>query len=108
MDTASLIIVLLALTVAAYHFGRGRSLKLAAGRTRTLHSLPSYHGAYLAIWCAIPALLVVGFWSAFETAIVSSLVVQDLPAKYRSLPPERLDLVVNDIRNLVGGNAVSG
>ncbi|MDX1514310.1 MAG: phosphate ABC transporter permease subunit PstC, partial [Gammaproteobacteria bacterium] len=51
---------------------------------------------------------VVGLWTAFETAIVSSLVVQDLPAEYRSLAPERLNLVVNDIRNLVGGNAVSG
>jgi phosphate transport system permease protein len=35
-------------------------------------------------------------------------VVDTLPAEMRSLPPDRLGLLVNDIRNLVEGNIVSG
>ena len=110
MNPTTLTLCVLALAALAYHLGRKRSLKVAAGRagTRALHSLPAYHGAYTALWCGIPALLVVGAWTAFEPAIVSLLVVRDLPAEYQSLSPERLSLVVNDIRNLVSGNAVSG
>jgi phosphate transport system permease protein len=36
------------------------------------------------------------------------LVVADLPESLRNLPEARLNLVVNDIRNLVSGNIVSG
>jgi phosphate transport system permease protein len=39
-----------------------------------LHSLPGYHGAYLAIWCCVPALLFVGVWSGAASWIVSMLV----------------------------------
>jgi phosphate transport system permease protein len=36
------------------------------------------------------------------------LVVSTLPVELRELPPDRLNLLVNDIRNLVAGNIVSG
>jgi phosphate transport system permease protein len=49
---------LLALSAAAYRLGRGKALRLRAG-DRKLHSLPAHYGAYVALWCAIPALAVV-------------------------------------------------
>ncbi|MGD8333740.1 MAG: phosphate ABC transporter permease subunit PstC, partial [Desulfobacterales bacterium] len=73
-----------------------------------LHSRPTYYGALTALWCGIPALLLFGFWLAFESNIITTLVVADLPEKIRSLPEARLNLVVNDIKNLVSGNIVSG
>jgi phosphate transport system permease protein len=75
---------------------------------KTLHSRPTYYGALTALWCGIPALLLFGFWLAFESNIITTLVVADLPEKIRSLPEARLNLVVNDIKNLVSGNIVSG
>ena len=45
---------------------------------------------------------------SFESQIVESLVVADLPAQIRALPPDRLNLVINDIRNLADGNIVAG
>ncbi|MGB5424366.1 MAG: phosphate ABC transporter permease subunit PstC, partial [Desulfobacterales bacterium] len=47
-------------------------------------------------------------WLAFESNIITSLVVADLPENLRSLPPDRLNLILNDIKNLVSGNIVSG
>ena len=35
------------------------------------------------------------------------MVIADLPAEIRNLPADRLNLIVNDIRNLVSGNIVS-
>jgi phosphate transport system permease protein len=109
MSTPLIVAVLLALTAAAYVLARRRSLAVAggAGGIRHLHSLPSYYGSYAALWCLIPALLVLGIWNAFQSTIVTELVVRDLPAETRELPPERLGLVVNDIRNLASGNVVS-
>jgi phosphate transport system permease protein len=43
----------------------------------------------------------------FEDSIITSLVVAGLPEEVRNLTPNRLNLVVNDIKNLVSGNIVS-
>jgi phosphate transport system permease protein len=72
-----------------------------------MHSRPTYYGLLTAMWCGIPALLVFSAWSVFESGIITHLVVAGLPDAIRDLPADRLNLVVNDIRNLVSGNIVS-
>ncbi|MCU7813221.1 MAG: phosphate ABC transporter permease family protein, partial [Candidatus Thiodiazotropha sp. (ex Notomyrtea botanica)] len=107
MHTSTLIIVLLGLMSLAYYLGRKRSLNLVSGRVRDLHSLPSYYGLHTALWCGIPAILLLVVWISFEGSVVTSLVVDSLPQETQNLPPERLNLVLNDIRNLATGNIVS-
>ena len=110
MSPTALVIVLLALAAAAFHLGRRRAFAVSAsvGGTRNLHSLPTYYGGLTALWCGLPAVIVLGLWSAFEPTIVENLVVSSLPEATRALPPQRLNLVINDIRNLAEGNIVSG
>ena len=98
------------LSTAAYFIGRRRAFTIAgeAGGIRHLHSRPTYYGALTALWCGIPALLVFCFWLGFEDKIITNLVLADLPDAFRNLPENRLNLVVNDIRNLVTGNIVAG
>jgi len=110
MSPATLIIILLGLSSLAYYVGRRRAIAVGGDKIqlKQLHSRPTYYGALTAIWCGIPALLIFGFWLAFESNIITHLVVSDLPENIRDLPPARLNLVVNDIRNLVSGNIVSG
>ncbi|MCB1802852.1 MAG: phosphate ABC transporter permease subunit PstC [Gammaproteobacteria bacterium] len=109
MQTSILIIVLLGVMAMAFHFGRRRSLATVGGRAqvRNLHSLPAYYGFYTALWAGLPALLIAALWTFFEGAIVTSLVVESLPAAMKDLPPDRLGLLVNDITNLANGNIVS-
>jgi phosphate transport system permease protein len=110
MTPATVLIILLALSSVAYYMGRRRAFAVAGGPAKIsrLHSRPTYYGALTAIWCGIPALLLFAFWLAFETNIITHLVVTDLPQEIRNLPPARLNLVVNDIKNMVSGNIVSG
>ena len=110
MSPATLLIILLALSSLAYYVGRRKAFAVAGGasKIRDLHSRPTYYGTLTAIWCGIPAVLLFGFWLAFESSVITQLVVSDLPEEIRSLPAARLNLVVNDIRNLVSGNIVSG
>lgn len=50
-------IAILALAALGYLLGRSRSVRLADGDTRALHSRPTYHGWHVALFTALPALV---------------------------------------------------
>ena len=110
MSNTLLIIILLGLMGVAYYLGVRRSQKLVGGPSgvRGLHSLPSYYGFFTALWCGLPALLVLLLWVSLQGGVIRDLVVSDLPEAVRSLPEAQLGLVINDIQNLAQGNIVSG
>jgi phosphate transport system permease protein len=109
MTPAALLVVLVGLSFVAYLFGKSRSLAVVGGsrRIRELHSLPSYYGALTALWCALPALIVVALWVTFQDRIIIGLVTQELSAQTRGLPPAELGLVLNDVRNVVEGSRMA-
>ena len=108
MQLTVLILVLALLTYIGFLMGRRRAVSVSGDHTRTLHSLPSYYGYYVAIWCGLPALLLLGIWLSFETSIVTSMVVSALPPEQQALPTAQLNLLINDIRNMAAGDAISG
>lgn len=95
--------------LGAYFIGRTRAYAVSrsCGGVKGLHSLPSHYGMWTALWCALPALLLFAVWHAAESPIITALVVDDLPAEVSSLPPSKLSLVINDIKNIDAGNIVS-
>ncbi len=101
--------VLLGLTAFAYQIGRRRSVAVVGGlqNARVLHSRPPYYGAYAALWALIPGLVVLFVWLVLEQSVVTELVLAGMPAEVKEVPPDRLNLLVNDLRNLVKGNIVS-
>jgi phosphate transport system permease protein len=94
------------MSVCAFWIGKSRSLAIVGGTrgVRNLHSLPSHYGVMTALWCALPALLVIGVWLVFQDAIILRLITAQLPAGVQALPADELSLVVNDVRNLIAGN----
>jgi phosphate transport system permease protein len=106
MTPAALLVALALLSVAAFWVGKSRSLALVGGTrgVRNLHSLPSHYGMMTAMWCALPALAVIGIWLVFQDAIILRLVTEQLPVGMRDLPQNELSLVLNDMRNVVEGN----
>jgi phosphate transport system permease protein len=107
VEKTTFIFLLLLIVAAAFQIGRKRSLAVADGSIRNLHSLPSYHGYFAALWCAIPTLLLVFFWLCFETPVITRLVLSGLPAEMQAFPDDRLSLLINDIRN-VANQVVAG
>src|SRR5262245_62791309 len=91
---------LLLLTIVGYYMGRNRALAAVGGRAPQLHSLPSYHGMHVALWCAIPAFLLLLLWLIAGSRLIDALVVAGLPPTVENLPPNELGLLLNDIRNL--------
>jgi phosphate transport system permease protein len=109
MTPAALLLALTLLSVGAFWIGKSRSLALVGGHrgVRNLHSLPSHYGVMTAMWCALPALAVIGLWAIFQDAIILSLITGHLPPGVRELPANELSLVLNDVRNLIAGNVAA-
>ena len=107
MQTPILIATLIVLSAVGFYLGRSRAVAASDGGAQKLHSQPGYYGYYVAIWCGLPALLVLGLWTALEPELIRTLLIESLPEDARNLPPERLDLLINDVRNLASGNIVS-
>jgi len=62
MSTSLLLLLIIVIGFIAYFAGRARSLAQSGGKLSNLHSLPGYHGSYVAIWAMLPAALVLGTW----------------------------------------------
>lgn len=109
MQSTTLILLLGLFAATAFFSGRGRSLALVGGPGHGpgLHSLPGYYGYYVAIWCVLPAMLLLLAWVLLEPRIIVALVVKGLPDAYRSLSSGELNLLVNNIQNLAAGDVVS-
>ncbi len=105
-----ILLALLVLSAAAYALGQRRVLRMVGGptRSRALASRPRYYGTYVALWCAVPALGLLLLWVFLEPMVLDQLVLRHLPESYRSLPPERVSLLLNDIKNLAKGGIASG
>ncbi|HSG66902.1 MAG TPA: phosphate ABC transporter permease subunit PstC [Gammaproteobacteria bacterium] len=105
MSPSAVLVVLAGLTALAYLLGRRRAL--AFGRSGRVHSLSGYHGSYVALWCALPPLLLFALWQFAEPTLIRAYVLDQLPADLQALPEAQRGLVYNDIRNLVEGNIVA-
>lgn len=110
MQGNTLILILATTSVVAFFMGRARSLKLVSGPQLhgKLHSLPGYYGYFTAIWCLLPALLVLSLWLSLESRVIIALLVKQLPATQQALSAGELNLLLNNIQNLANGDAISG
>lgn len=100
MNLSTLLVVLAGLAIVAHLYGRRRSLAIAAasGGVRHLHSLPRYYGYMTALWCGLPALLVLLLWSMLEPLVLQQQLVAALPAEVRQMPAGQLGLYLNDLK----------
>ena len=110
MHNTTLLLLLVGMTIVAFYLGRSRSLARVGGAANIsrLHSLPGYYGYFTAVWCLLPALALMLIWVLAEPRVITALVVETLSAAGDRLSPGELDLLVNNIRNLAAGDAVSG
>ncbi|MDH3472046.1 MAG: phosphate ABC transporter permease subunit PstC [Rhodospirillales bacterium] len=107
MQTPILIAALLILAVTGYYLGRHKAVRVSGGMAARLHSLPSYYGFYVALWCGLPALVVLIVWSLVEPHVAEAVLHANLPAESLTLGADQLSLLVVDIKNLAYGNIVS-
>ena len=109
MQTPTVFLILLLLTVAGFVLGRRRSQMVATGRggLKGLHSLPKHYGYMTALWAGLPALLLLVLWMGLESRVIETLVVAQLPEQVRDLQESQLGLYYNQIVSYVSGGTNS-
>ncbi len=103
MSTSLLFAVLLILSLGGYFLGRRRAMSSAGGKITGLHSLPTFYGWYVVVWCGLPSLLLFGLWVAAEDSIVRVLVQNALPPDMLNQRADQLSLLMSNVRNIAYG-----
>ena len=106
MQTANLLPLVLVLALVAYGLAYMRSRAVAAplGGIRNLKALPFYYAARAALWCAIPALIVLAVWAGFEGKVIQNIVIATLPPETWPESPGQASLILSQISNVAAGN----
>ena len=106
-----LIGVLLALIAIAYQIGLSKSRTLAGqgNNSAMLHSRPGYYGALVALWCGIPAFLVMLVWNVVEPNVLNHVILDQVPADVvASLDPASMGVLIDRVQSIASGFGVSG
>ncbi|HEC27800.1 MAG TPA: phosphate ABC transporter permease subunit PstC [Gammaproteobacteria bacterium] len=106
MQTSTVFLTLIILTVISFILGYRRSQAVAAGHggIKSLHSLPRYYGYMTALWAGLPALFILLLWMGLEHRVVYNLVLDSLPKSVQGLQESQLGLYYNQIVSFAAGN----
>ncbi|HPG23186.1 MAG TPA: phosphate ABC transporter permease subunit PstC [Amaricoccus sp.] len=104
-----LFLTIIVMSAVAFFVGQATGKRFAAaGDTPDMHSLPSYHGAYVAVWVGIPSLVLVLIWALFQSSIIDSLLWSSLPDHLTSgADAANRSLLISEIRNVAEGRIFS-
>ena len=105
LTVALALILALALAAGWLGYRHASGLRASSGR---LHSLPIYHGAYAALWAAIPALLLIAAWAPMQSRMVDQAVLAS--PEGRALPDFAMqrDAILSEAREIAHGGREQG
>jgi len=101
MTNSAIFVSITILALAAFAFGRQRSLSAVSGKLANLHSLPRHHGYFAASCAALPALSIFTLWIIFGRDILEGLMITGLPDTLAQQYQEHATLILNRIRLIV-------
>lgn len=103
MSATTLLAIVLILSLFGYLWGRAS----AAGLKRAgqgMHSIPAYHGYFIALTCGIPAILIVLVWLAAENTVIDGLLIAGLPSHITDgIETSRMSLILSEIKSIANG-----
>ena len=105
-----LIGVLLALVAIAYQIGLSKSRNLAGkgSNSATLHSRPVYYGALVALWCGVPAFLILIIWNLVEPSVLQHIIFNNIPASVSAtLDAAGRDVLIDRVQAIASGFGVT-
>jgi phosphate transport system permease protein len=109
MELTTITLAIVALSVGSFFIGRSRSYAVVGGprKVRGLHSLPGYYGYFTALWCLLPALLLVLVWLYAEPRIITAMVISGMSDVQQAMSEGEIRLLISNIQHLAAGDAVS-
>lgn len=106
MATLAFILVLCA-AGAFFLAGQTRAVQVASSELSSLHSRPSYHGLYSALWVGLAGLgllaILVAAWPRWIDASIMSRIMQIQP----DITPIQANLALSDVKSMASGDIAS-
>ncbi|MCT8970750.1 phosphate ABC transporter permease subunit PstC [Microbaculum marinisediminis] len=97
-------LLILLLSIVGYYVGRSAGNRFVTAQGRDVHSLPGYHGAFVAVWIGVPAFILVLLWLLLQGPVIDAMLLSSLPAGYvDSDTGSRAALVLSEIKNVAAG-----
>ena len=106
MSYTFITLVLVALTAFGYLMGRRQGVGFRTADH--VHSLPNYHGAYVALIALVPAALVFLLWVAIEPMVADSVLRSELRTTLGLTENSALNLAISQVKGIVGGANIAG
>jgi phosphate transport system permease protein len=101
-----LLLAIAVFSAIAFFVGRTSAKTFAAAGAghAASHSLPSYHGAFVAIWVGVPAFILLLLWTAVQGPVLDALLVRTLPAALTAgASSSEINLILSEIKNVAAG-----
>lgn len=101
--------MLFVIALAAFCVGRSRAISIAGNDISLLHSRPTYHGGFLAIFSVVPAFVLTLFWSALSGRYITNSILDRFSPQLANMDVPQLQAFLRDVRTLAGNadNAAS-
>ena len=100
MNLFALLFLIAGLGLIGWLTARARAAGFDRGGAKRLHSLPSQHGWYVALWTMLPALLFLAIWSAVSPGLIRQSVLQQPAAAQLSDFDFERDAILAEAREL--------
>ncbi|HAV58375.1 MAG TPA: phosphate ABC transporter permease subunit PstC, partial [Acinetobacter junii] len=73
-----------------------------------LHSRPVYYGALVALWCGIPAFLILIIWNLVEPSVLQHIIFNNIPASVSATLDEAgRDVLIDRVQAIASGFGVT-
>jgi len=100
----TVLLVILLLGAFGYITARGRVVALASEAGVRSHSLPAYHGTFVALWIGLPAFFLALVWLLLQDSVIDRLILASLPEQMtEGVNAARQSLLISEIRSIAGG-----
>lgn len=102
MSFPVIIAAILVISFLGYYFGMRRALTLRA--STPLHSLPNYHGLYVALKALLPSVVLVLLWIIFQPSYLTHYIKTELVTVLGAVDENTLELYRAEIVNISTGS----
>jgi phosphate transport system permease protein len=103
MSLAAIVLLVLGLGFIAWLSAKARAAAFAGPSRERPHSLPIYHGWYVALWAVLPALIFLAFWAFLSDRLVAdALLSSPQAAALPAIDMERASILA-EARGLATG-----
>ncbi len=106
MTTTALLVLVIGLGGVAWLFGRIKASGFVASSAerKQVHSLPNYHGWYVALWAVVPATVFLLVWNIVSPGLITDAALTSPAAQQLPADPFARGSVLAEARSIASGD----